>query len=644
MQDTRLFSPVVTTNTPRELAIPTTLEEWQKWRLFVRQRILTVAGLSPMPQRTPLHPQIFRRLERDGYSIETVAIETLPGFWLYGNLYRPLPLPEVPQPGVLIAHGHWVSGRLTDTSEASFVACGIAMARAGWTAFAYDMVGYTDTTVVSHQFASDAEEALWGISLFGLQTWNSLRALDFLLSLSHVDPTRIGMTGASGGGTQTMMLAAIDDRLKVSAPCVMVSHTMQGGCLCENAPGLRIDFSNLDIAAVHAPNPQILVGATGDWTKDTLTVEGPSIARIYALYGHPARFRYRLLDYGHNFNEATRREVYTFLAEQFESGAIPTDQPFPKEHVEDMRAPQWARTHGMEEAQLKATLRRQAAQALQEAIGFAFKERTALHERFFPLWQHVLAITSPKDADVVWEVKETADELEGRRLRVAFGRAGRQARLEALLLEPHLQDSVWGAILVDGSTEAARNDVLLLPLLKLGLRVLLPKRLTLSTVEERARYSDYAKDYFCTYNRTLLQERLYDLLTSIHLMKRLGSERLVVIGRGSAGLEALLMAPFATVLVADTRHMEMEEPTFWQHTARFLPGIMRLGGVVLSLALASSRPVFLYNKADRFCDPGHFDELSKVYGDALHWTRTEPSEDEIVHWVAQNLRFGSEAG
>ncbi|CEK13764.1 dienelactone hydrolase family protein [Chthonomonas calidirosea] len=642
--DPRLLGPIVTTNTPRELAMPKTLEDWRKWRLFVRRRILTAAGLSPMPVRTPLYPQIFRRLEHDGYSIETVAIESLPGFWLYGNLYQPLPLPEVRQPGVLIAHGHWASGRLTDTDEASFVACGIAMARAGWTAFAYDMVGYTDTTLVSHQFALDAEEALWEISLFGLQTWNSLRALDFLLSLPHVDPDRIGMTGASGGGTQTMVLAAIDDRLKVSAPCVMVSHTMQGGCLCENAPGLRIDFSNLDIAAAHAPNPQILVGATGDWTKDTLTVEGPSIARIYDLYGRPESFRYRLLDYGHNFNEASRREVYAFMAEQFGSNAIPTDLPFPKEREEDMRAPQWARTRGMAETEIKGALRHRAVQMLEEAVRFAFKDREALHDRYFSLWQHVLAIDSPKDVDIVWEIKETESEIGGQRLQVVFGYEGRQERLEAILMEPYLHGGVWGAILVDGTAGTIGDDPFLLMLLKLGLRVLRPKRLTLNTEEERQRYEDYSRDFFCTYNRTLLQERLKDLRASIGFMKRLGVEHLVVIGREGAGLEALLMAPFVTSLIADVQHAETEQPAFWKTSDRFLPGIMRLGGTVLPLLLAASRPVYLYNVGDRFCAPEHFDELTKAYGSRLHWTRTEPSHVEIVNWIAQNLRFQLETG
>ena len=107
----------------------------------------------------------------------------------------------------------------------------------------------------------------------GLQTWDSIRALDFLESLPDVDGRLLACTGESGGGTQTFMLGAVEDRLAAQAPVVMVSHTMQGGCLCENAPGLRVEYSNMEIAAAAAPRPQVLVAATGDWTKDTLTVE-----------------------------------------------------------------------------------------------------------------------------------------------------------------------------------------------------------------------------------------------------------------------------------------------------------------------------------------------------------------------------------
>ncbi len=111
------------------------------------------------------------------------------------------------------------------------------------------------------RFATNQVNLLWNISLMGLQTWNSIRALDFLESLPDVDRKRLACTGASGGGTQTFMLGAVEDRLAAQAPVVMVSHTMQGGCLCENAPGLRVEYSNMEIAAAAAPRPQILVAS-----------------------------------------------------------------------------------------------------------------------------------------------------------------------------------------------------------------------------------------------------------------------------------------------------------------------------------------------------------------------------------------------
>src|SRR6185503_17658721 len=129
--------------------------------------------------------------------------------------------------------------------------------------------------------ATNRTDQLWNISLMGLQTWNSIRALDFLESLRDVDKKRLACTGESGGGTQTFMLGAIDDRLAAQVPVVMVSSTMQGGCLCENAPGLRVQYYNVEIAAAAAPRPQLLVSAKGDWTTKTMEVEGPDIERVY---------------------------------------------------------------------------------------------------------------------------------------------------------------------------------------------------------------------------------------------------------------------------------------------------------------------------------------------------------------------------
>ena len=190
---------------------------------------------------------------------------------------------------------------------------GISLARQGYVVFAYDMVGYTDTIQLPHHFGS-AEQRLWSFGPLGLQLWNSIRSLDFLASLDDVDTIRMGIAGASGGGTQAFLLAAVDDRLQFASPVNMVSAIMQGGDLCENAPGLRLNTSNVEIAAMFAPKPMLLVSATGDWTHNVPKQEYPAIKRIYDLYGKGDQVEVVQINEEHNFNELSREAVYRFLA------------------------------------------------------------------------------------------------------------------------------------------------------------------------------------------------------------------------------------------------------------------------------------------------------------------------------------------
>ena len=124
------------------------------------------------------------------------------------------------------------------------------LARMGCVVFHYDMLGYADSTAIPHRAGfTDPLALLYLQSQMGLQTWNSIRALDFVCGLPDVDRSRIGVTGGSGGGTQSFMLAALDDRVTAAFPAVMVSTAMQGGCICENAPYLRVGTGNIEIAA-----------------------------------------------------------------------------------------------------------------------------------------------------------------------------------------------------------------------------------------------------------------------------------------------------------------------------------------------------------------------------------------------------------
>ena len=259
------------------------LEAWNKRRAAVRQGILEGAGLHPLPRRTPLNPRRHSRRSHPGYTVENVALETAPGFFLCGNLYLPSKPPES-MAAILCPHGHardpkYVKeGRLRPEMQ---YRCA-TLARMGAAVFSYDMIGYSDSRKQgwSHNH---------GTQVLRLQCWNSIRAVDFMLSLPGIDPKRVGVTGASGGGTQTFLLTALDDRITAAAPCVMVSAHFFGGCACESGVPIHVRphhiTNNTEIAALCAPRPMMLISCGGDWTANTPKVEFPFVQRIYELHG-----------------------------------------------------------------------------------------------------------------------------------------------------------------------------------------------------------------------------------------------------------------------------------------------------------------------------------------------------------------------
>jgi len=296
--------------------------EWETRAAHLRKQIQFAAGLLPMPEKHPLNPQIFGRLERKGYTVEKVLLETMPGFYLGGNLYRPLGR-SGPFPAILSPHGHWAYGRLENSDVASIPGRCINLARQGYVVFSYDMVGYNDTIQMPH-VATGKREQLWGFGLLGMQLWDSIRVVDFLESLPGVDPARIGATGASGGATQILMVQATDDRIRFSAPVNMISSIYQGGSPCENAPLLRIGTNNMEIAALMAPRPMLMVSTTQDWTKNTPRIEFPAIQAMYRLYDKESNVESVQIDAPHNYNRDSREAVYRFFAKTV-LGANPQD-------------------------------------------------------------------------------------------------------------------------------------------------------------------------------------------------------------------------------------------------------------------------------------------------------------------------------
>ena len=335
---------------------PKSKAEWGKRAERVRRQILVSQGLWPMPTKTPLNAVIHGKIDRGEYTVEKVYFESAPGFFVTGNLYRPKNIAGK-APGVLFAHGHWANARLSESTDAElrreladgeerfeqggrsrFQSMCVQLVRMGCVVWQWDMLSDSDSVQFSkqivHGFAKQRPEMntteKWGLyspqaeahlqSIMGLQTLNSVRSLDFLLSLPEVDPDRVAITGASGGGTQTMILAGIDPRVTLSFPAVMVSTAMQGGCTCENSSLLRVDTGNIEFAGLFAPKPQGMTCAN-DWTKEMSTKGFPELKQLYTMLGAPNNVMLKRGEhFPHNYNAVSRSAFYNWLNKHFKLG------------------------------------------------------------------------------------------------------------------------------------------------------------------------------------------------------------------------------------------------------------------------------------------------------------------------------------
>ncbi len=621
--------------------------EWREKADALRQQIRVANGLIPAHESTSLNVEIFRKIEREDYSVEKVYFEPFPGFFTTGNLYRPLGKPG-PFPGIVSPHGHWGRGRLESIERGSIPGRCINFAKQEYVIFSYDMLGYNDSgKQIEHRYGG-AREGLWGLSAMGLQLQNGIRAIDFLQSLADVDAERIGCTGASGGGTQTFILTAVDERVKVSAPVNMISATMQGGCLCENAPNLRLDVSNLEIGALMAPRPLLLVSATGDWTVKTPTVEYPAIRSIYEHFEAEDKIHQVQVDAEHNYNKESREAVYAWFAKWFlgaEDASAFKEVEFQVETDDDLLvfSEREMPSHALKQEDFLPAWVARSEQAIENRKPTDETELRTFQEEMESGLQHALGLQVPKITDIAFVEPEGAfpttyqTNLSARHL--VIGRKGVGDTIPAILFSPEPQvghDPVVLIVHPEGKeklidTETGEPSRLITDLLSADRKVLL---IDVFGVGEHADYNrpeDTA--FFTTYNRTAAALRVQDIVTALHCFTGRGDVSEVnLIGIGEAGLWGLLAAGFTDVknVVIDTAGFDNSSDDAFLKTLP-IPSIRRTGDFRTAGTLVAPRNLILHNTGNVFETAW----IRDVYGnigasDALLVSEDPLSDEEIV--------------
>ncbi len=630
--------------------VPADPAAWEKRAAELRRRVLVATGIWPLPQRTPLNPVSHGKVQRKGFTVEKVYFESIPNHFVTGLLFRPDDGKQgVKRPGVLSPHGH--GGRLQDYGEKEIrklIADGAErfegsgrypklarcahLARMGCVVFIFDMLGYADSRQISyslaHRFAEQRSafegKQSWGLfsaqaelrlqSVMGIQTWNSIRCLDFLEQLPDVDGSRLAVTGGSGGGTQTILLCAIDERPIAAFPNGMVSTSMQGGCTCENCSLLRIGTGNVELAALFAPKPQAMTAAD-DWTREMMSKGYPQLQQLYEMLGAKKNVYCRpLLHFPHNYNYVTRATMYAWFNRHLRLGL---EDPVLEDDFKPLTGYDvmvWNDDHpqppGGEayERSLTHYLATQADQQLAELtprdaaslkryrqiVGGAWNtligrglpsgdgiQRTIVDKQQregFLYFEDILRLSSHGEELPVISLYPTATEWNGDVVLWIDGDGKAGMFDPSGALHPQAQQLIEGGAAIVGADLFLQGEFLQ------GAEPIRQQRVV-ATQRQAAAYS------FC-YNHTLFAHRVHDVLTLISFVRHDEHEpkRLMMMARnggGPIGAAARAIAGAAIdKAVLDTQGFRFVDITSYRDP-QFLPGAVKYGDLDSLLALSA---------------------------------------------------------
>ena len=296
-------------------------EQWEarrdSLRREVRQRLELDAFLdscvtipTTKSSGTVERPVILSKVRKhDGYTTQNICIELTPGQHLFGTIYASLKKGK--HALIVCPDGHWPYRYRKDEQQRLGT-----LARMGAVCVDFDLYGWGESEkevgeAAHHTSRAHVYQAACGYILLG---W-------MLTHRKDIDPERVGVMGGSGGGTHTVLLSLLDERVTASAPVVHLASHFDGGCPCESGKPVQLSGGGTcepELAATFAPKPLLVVSDDGDWTSSVPRLEYPYLQRIYGFYDAKDKVRnVHLPGERHDFKENKRQAVYDFFIDVF---------------------------------------------------------------------------------------------------------------------------------------------------------------------------------------------------------------------------------------------------------------------------------------------------------------------------------------
>lgn len=691
------FGKLVDLNGYFPFRLPETKEAWQHRAEELRRQLLVANGLWPMPPRPPIDATVHGNVDRKEYTVERVYFESSPGLYVTGSLYKPKKI-EGKAPAILCPHGHWQNGRFFDHGEKvvqdeikkgaekypvggryPLQARCMQLARMGCIVFHYDMLGYADSVPISQALAhgfkaqrpSMSSLEHWGLfsaqaelrllSVMGLQTFNSVRALDWVSSLPEVDTTRIGVTGASGGGTQTFMLTAVDDRPSAAFPAVMVSTAMQGGCTCENTSYLRVDTGNVEIAALTAPRP-LGMSAADDWTRELETKGLPELKKLYALLGVPDNVEGKYYPFPHNYNYVSRAMMYEFFNKHFKLG---WKSPIVEEDYIPLTRDEltvWNGSHPkpkMDEEAEHKMLAHFASESDKQIAALTPKDRAGMGE-FRKIvgggWEVILGHAIPDGNDVSVDIVREG-KIDGASYRLGYlNNAPKGVSIPTIHLGIKMPPDRLVLWITPHGKKGLFNGSSIIPpvkkLLDAGVHVvgldLLEQGNSLpqDRSPDKSRSTENGRDAACFvfgYNYPLFAQRVQDIVTGIARAKsKLGATgRVDIVGTDGAGPWVLaagaITRDHVASLAVSTNGFRFSQITNIRDP-QLLPGAVKYGDLPALIGLCAPLPIWLGGEGPKLPSVTSACYAAAETSNKIKLSSTTPDKeaDEIADWLLQS--------